>query len=138
MELYLGNNMIDDIKEIINLKELARLIILDISGNNLIREDNYRIYCIFHLRRLRVLDGLSIENSECVEAKETFAGRLTNEILETRLGGYTMGTVKDLDLTGCKLRDFDKMFDRELFPNLRELNISHNFFSSMRGFGFLP
>jgi len=138
MELYLGNNMIDDIKEIINLKELARLIILDISGNNLIREENYRIYCIFHLRRLRVLDGLSIENSECVEAKETFAGRLTNEILESRLGGYTMGTVKDLDLTGCKLRDFDKMFDRELFPNLRELNISHNFFASMRGFGFLP
>jgi hypothetical protein len=34
------------------------------------------------LRRLRVLDGLSIENSECVEAKETFAGRLTQEILE--------------------------------------------------------
>ena len=138
MELYLGNNLIEDIKEIINLKELARLIILDISGNNLIREDNYRIYCIFHLRRLRVLDGLSIENSECVEAKETFAGRLTNEILETRLAGYTMGTIKDLDLTGCKLRDFDKMFDRELFPNLRELNLNHNFFASMRGFGFLP
>lgn len=130
--------MIDDIKEIINLKELARLIILDISGNNLIREENYRIYCIFHLRRLRVLDGLSIENSECVEAKETFAGRLTNEILESRLQGYTVQTVKDLDLTGCKLRDFDKMFDRDIFPALRELNISHNFFASMRGFGFLP
>ena len=138
MELYLGNNLIEDIKEIINLKELARLIILDISGNNLIREDNYRIYCIFHLRRLRVLDGLSIENAECVEAKETFACRLTNEILESRLGGYTMQQVKDLDLTGCKLRDFDKMFDREFFPHLRELNISHNFFASMRGFGFLP
>jgi len=24
-----------------------------------------------------VLDGLSIENPECVEAKETFAGRMT-------------------------------------------------------------
>ena len=59
MELYLGNNMIDEIKEIINLKELQRLIILDISGNNLIKVDNYRIYCIFNLRRLRVLDGLS-------------------------------------------------------------------------------
>lgn len=82
MELYLGNNLIDEIKEIINLKELQRLIILDISGNNLIRAENYRIYCIFNLRRLRVLDGLSVENSECLEAKETFAGRLTPEILE--------------------------------------------------------
>jgi hypothetical protein len=38
MELYLGNNLIDEIKEIMNLKDLQRLIILDISGNNLIRE----------------------------------------------------------------------------------------------------
>jgi Leucine-rich repeat (LRR) protein len=89
MELYLGNNMIDEIKEIINLKELQRLIILDISGNNLIKVENYRIYCIFNLRRLRVLDGLSVENSECIEAKETFAGRLTTEILDQRLGGHT-------------------------------------------------
>lgn len=77
MELYLGNNLVEDIKEVTNLKDLQRLIILDISGNNMIKEENYRIYCIFHLRRLRVLDGLSIENPECVEAKETFAGRMT-------------------------------------------------------------
>jgi Leucine-rich repeat (LRR) protein len=138
MELYLGNNQIDEIKEVINLKELQRLIILDISGNNLIKEENYRIYCIFHLRRLRVLDGLSIENSECVEAKETFAGRLTNEILEGRLGGFTTKNIKELDLTSCKLRDFDKMFDRDQFDHLRELNLSHNFFASLRGFGYLP
>lgn len=111
MELYLGNNQIDEIKEIICLRELQRLIILDISGNNLIKEENYRIYCIFHLRRLRVLDGLSIENPECAEAKETFAGRMTQEILDSKLKGSTMQTVKELDLTGCKLRDFDRMFD---------------------------
>ena len=82
MELYLGNNQIDDIKEIVNLKELLRLIILDISGNNLVREENYRIYCIFQLKRLRVLDGISIENTECVKAKEAFSGRLTKDVLE--------------------------------------------------------
>lgn len=49
-----------------------------------------------------------------------------------------MQTVRELDLTGCKLRDFDKMFDRETCPNLRELNMSHNFMASLRGFGFLP
>jgi Leucine-rich repeat (LRR) protein len=61
MELYLGNNMISDIKEITKLKSLGRLIILDISGNNLNRDSTYRIYCIFHLRKLKVLDGVSIE-----------------------------------------------------------------------------
>ena len=85
-----------------------------------------------------MLDGISIENSECVEAKETFAGRMTQEILDSRLQGYTLSTVKELDLSGCKLRDFDKMFDRDFCPNLRELNLSHNFFASLRGFGYLP
>ena len=63
MELYMGNNMLCDIKEIIKLKDLQRLIILDISGNNfsIHRVKNHRIYCIFHLRKLRVLDGISID-----------------------------------------------------------------------------
>lgn len=111
---------------------------MDIQGNTLIKEDNYRIYCIFHLRRLRVLDGQSIENPECIEAKETFAGRMTQEILDAKLMGNTMQNVKELDLTGCKLRDFDRMFDREFCPNLRELNLSHNFLATLRGFGYLP
>ena len=57
MELYLGNNLISDTKEISKLKALSKLIILDISGNNLSKDSNYRIYCIYHLRRLKVLDG---------------------------------------------------------------------------------
>ena len=87
MELYLGNNLISDVKETIKLKDLQRLIILDISGNLMSSQfgNNYRIYCIFHLRKLRVLDGLSIDNQEHQEAKETFSGRLTEEILNSRL-----------------------------------------------------
>jgi Leucine-rich repeat (LRR) protein len=61
MELYLGNNLINDTREIAKLKNLSRLIILDISGNNLSKDLNYRTYCIFHLKKLKVLDGLSIE-----------------------------------------------------------------------------
>lgn len=70
MELYLGNNLISDVKEIIKLKALGRLIILDISGNNLARDNNYRIYCIFHLKKLKVLDGVSVETTEHSDAKE--------------------------------------------------------------------
>ena len=90
------------------------------------------------MRRLRVLDGLSIENSECVTAKETYSGRMTSEILESRLNGFTFSTVKELDLAGCKLRDFERMFDRDFCPNLRELNLSGNCFNTLKGFGYLP
>jgi len=57
MELYIGNNLIGDPKEIIKLKGIQRLIILDINGNLCARGINYRIYCIFHLKKLIVLDG---------------------------------------------------------------------------------
>ena len=49
-----------------------------------------------------------------------------------------MNSIKELDLSACKLRDFEKMFDREFCPNLRELDLSNNFFASLRGFGYLP
>lgn len=113
MELYLGNNMISDVKETIKLKELQRLIILDISGNImcLSKEQNYRIFCIFHLRKLRVLDGLSIDPTEHLEAKDTFSGRLTEEILHSRLNGRKLQDMRELDLSNCKLRDFEDMFD---------------------------
>lgn len=146
MELYLGNNVISDIKEIVKLKQLARLIILDISGNILSgssstsssRDSNYRIYCIFHLKKLKVLDGVSVETSEHMDAKETFAGRLTDEILESRIGNKRLSDIKELDLSSCRLRDFDNMFDESLYPHLRELNLSHNSFVTLRGFGYLP
>lgn len=140
MELYVGNNLINDVKETTKLKDLQRLIILDISGNLMSSTfgSNYRIYCIFHLRKLRVLDGLSIDNQEHQEAKETFSGRLTEEILTSRLEGRVLKDIRDLNLSSCKLRDFEDMFDQSQCPNLRELNLSNNQMSSLRGFGNLP
>lgn len=73
-----------------------------------------------------------------MDAKETFAGRLTEEILESRLGGRKISDIKELDLSSCRLRDFDNMFDESLYPNLRELNLSHNSLVTLRGFGYLP
>lgn len=64
MELYIGNNLISVMKALYQLKPLPKLIILDISGNPMCRETYYRIYAVFHLKKLKVLDGLSIENSE--------------------------------------------------------------------------
>lgn len=82
MEFYIGNNVLTNTKHIILLKKLPKLIILDISGNEISRERNYIIY---HLKKkLKVLDGISIEQTEISQSNEMFAGRLTDEILESR------------------------------------------------------
>lgn len=64
MELYIGNNCLTDLKSIAQLKSLPKLIILDISGNPLCIDKQYRVYTVFHLKKLKVLDGLSIEHNE--------------------------------------------------------------------------
>lgn len=139
MELYIGNNWFTNLKQVVVLKKLPKLIILDISGNEMWRDEYYRVYIIFHLKkRLKVLDGLSIEQTEIQQANEMFAGRLTDEILEARSSTHYFAELKELDISQCKLRDFDDMFDESKFPNLRELNISNNSMVTLRGFGYLP
>lgn len=67
-----------------------------------------------------------------------FSGRLTDEILSMRLKGKNLGEIKELDLSNCKLRDFNNMFDGVKCPNLQDLNLSFNYMTSLKGFGYMP
>jgi Leucine-rich repeat (LRR) protein len=67
-----------------------------------------------------------------------FAGRLTEEVLESKTSTKFYKDLRELDLSNSKLRDFDDMFDEGKFPHLRELNVSYNFMVTLRGFGYLP
>jgi Leucine-rich repeat (LRR) protein len=138
MELYIGNNKLENLKEVALLKDLPKLIILDISGNALTKEPDSRLHIIFNLKKLKVLDGVGIEQSEQAFAKETFGGRLTKDLLESKLGGLTTQEIKILDLSNSKLRSFDNMFNSETFPSLQELNLTGNYLTSMKSFGQMP
>lgn len=82
------------------LKKLPKLIILDISGNEMCKDEYYRIYVVFHLKKkLKVLDGLSIETAEIQQANEMFAGRLTDEILESRCSNHHFTELRELDIS---------------------------------------
>jgi len=81
MELYLSNNKIENLKEVILLMNQPKLIILDVSANLFCKDPSYRIYTLYHLKRLKVLDGISIDSNEQMMAKDIFTGRLTEEIL---------------------------------------------------------
>ncbi len=138
MEVYLANNSISNPKEIQNFKQLHKLIILDISGNPLSKDPNYRIYTLYNLKKLKVLDGVSVEVAEHQIAKDLFTGRLTEEILLSRLNGLSPESVQELNLTNCKLKDFEDIFNENYFPNLVELNLSINLFATTKMLGYLP
>jgi len=66
------------------------MIILDLSGNLFCKDENYRPFTIFHNKKLKVLDGIPIESAERKNSEEIFEGRLTEEILESKLNGLTL------------------------------------------------
>ena len=84
--LDIGNNKIADIRDVLNLRNLPKLIILDLAGNPLCISPNYRLYVIYRLSRLKVLDGISIDTEEQNASKDQYFGRLNLEFLEERLG----------------------------------------------------
>lgn len=138
MEMYLSNNNLTNCKEIQNLNHLNKLIILDFSGNIMSNDPNYRIYTLYVVKKLKVLDGIAVELSEHQAAKDLFTGRLTEEILLQRLNGLSPNDVRELDLSNCKLKDFEDIFNENYFPNLEELNLSGNYFTGIKMLGFLP
>ena len=79
-----GTNRLDNLKEVNNLRTVPRLIILDLSGNPLCKDKDYRLYSIYHLKKLKVLDGVSIDTQESLKAKETFTGKMSPELLLER------------------------------------------------------
>ncbi|KAJ1494090.1 hypothetical protein T484DRAFT_1766595, partial [Baffinella frigidus] len=133
LELYLGNNKVADLKEALNLKPLPKLIILDLSGNPVCQEPAYRLYSIFHLRKLKVLDGLGVETAEQTAANDTYAGRLTDEFLVEKLGHKFYEHVSELDLSSNKIRDTAACITGEMFPGLRVLNLDNNQISDPSG-----
>lgn len=132
MELYVGNNRIASIKDVRScLQDLPKLIILDLSGNVVAKDAHYRLFTVFHLRKLKVLDGLSISQEEQSLAKSEHSGKMTLEIIEQRVSHEDFNSVVELDLSNMELCEIDNLSGN--FPNMTKLNLERNFLRSLRG-----
>ena len=140
LELYLSHNNISRLQQLMHLKELTKLLILDLSHNRVTATENYRLFVIFNLKKVKVLDGESIHSKEQLEAREMFSGKLTNEALCEKTGiapGSDCGHVKALDLQNLQIRVLD-IVTHTRFPNLRILNLNKNSITDVTLFGPLP
>ncbi|CAM9819087.1 unnamed protein product, partial [Chrysoparadoxa australica] len=136
MELYVGNNECSDLEEIAALQALTRLIILDTSGNPLCSKlpgSEYRLYMLFRLPQLKILDGIGVQIQEISQARFLFGGKLTAEAVGKAAKGAEISEVKALSLSRSKWRDISVMLSLDLSA-LRDLSLDHN---QLSNFGIL-
>ena len=132
MELYMCNNRVMNLKEVQHLKTLPKLIIVDLTGNRLCKHDSYRLYCVYYLRKLKVLDGTGVDINEQHSAREKYSGKLTAEFLAEKIGHKYFEHIRELDLSSCRIREIEHLSGQE-FSNLRELNLDNNMLTSIGG-----
>ncbi|XP_061751183.1 leucine-rich repeat-containing protein 9 isoform X2 [Nerophis ophidion] len=138
LELYVGNNQISVSRDVYYVKGLANLIILDLYGNPLCESlKNYRIYMVFHLPSLKALDGTAVDAAECENAKATFGGRLTPDLVAEKLDHSNYADITNLNLPSCSIRSVD-MSPTDLFFNLQSVNLDHNSLICFSGLIHLP
>ncbi|RLN72722.1 hypothetical protein BBJ28_00008178 [Nothophytophthora sp. Chile5] len=149
MELYLGNNQIENLKEIQHLKALPKLTILDLSGNEITRLADYRLYVVYYLRRVKVLDCVSVSAQDQSNAKQKYSGKLTLEFILDKCGGGGSATpsgsaggnpfdrIFEMDLSSCRIREVGGI-PGAMFVNIHEINLENNQISDISGLETLP
>ncbi|GMH31508.1 hypothetical protein Nepgr_033351 [Nepenthes gracilis] len=85
--LICTNNRLVNLVEIDPLASLPKLQFLSLLDNNITKKPNYRLYVIYKLKALRVLDFKKVKHKERIEAENMFASKEAEE-------NVTKGTVK--------------------------------------------
>ncbi|XP_042669554.1 leucine-rich repeat-containing protein 9 [Centrocercus urophasianus] len=138
IELYISYNCISASQEIHHLKGLTNLIILDMSGNGIVwKQDNYRLFVLFHLPSLNALDGISVEPAEGECAKDLFEGKLTSDMIADRLGHSDFTEMQELNWANCNIRAVE-LVPADQFRSVNSVNLQNNNLTSFSGLIFLP
>ncbi|XP_065864023.1 U2 small nuclear ribonucleoprotein A' isoform X2 [Euphorbia lathyris] len=77
--LVLTNNRLVNLVEIDPLASLPKLQFLSLLDNNITKKPNYRLYVIYKLKSLRVLDFKKVKSKERLEAENLFASKEVEE-----------------------------------------------------------
>ncbi|XP_063003742.1 leucine-rich repeat-containing protein 9 [Elgaria multicarinata webbii] len=138
VELYISNNYVSSNQEIYQLKGLNNLVILDMYGNLIVwKQENYRLFVIFHIPSLKALDGVAVEATEVENAKDLFGGKLNADMVAERLGHSNFSKMQELNWTASMIRMVD-LVPADQFKNITNVNLQNNNLTSFSGLVFLP
>lgn len=135
VELYAANNGIRDSSEILLLRGLCQLALVDLHHNPISAasdQHHYRLNMIFTLKHLRALDGVCVDSAEVCQSKDVLGGRLSLDFIGDKIGSDDYGALTELDLSGCGLKSVD-LAPVDKLHNLCSLNLENNQLTSFSG-----
>ncbi|CAJ0572351.1 unnamed protein product, partial [Mesorhabditis spiculigera] len=80
--LMLTNNNIGELGDLDPLAKCEKLEYISLSGNPITHKDHYRLYVIFRIPTVRVLDFQRVKLKEREEAKKMFKGKKNRKLLQ--------------------------------------------------------
>ncbi|KAL9256914.1 U2 small nuclear ribonucleoprotein A'-like protein [Drosera capensis] len=96
--LILTNNRLTNLTEIDPLASLSKLQFLSLLDNSITKKSNYRLYVIYRLKALRVLDFKKVKKKERLEAENMFASMEAVEMVKTvETKTFTPGEVPSVE-----------------------------------------
>ncbi|XP_024365341.1 uncharacterized protein [Physcomitrium patens] len=137
LELYAQNNQLTKMTEIQFVRDLPKLMVVNFCGNAFCEDRDYRLYTVYSIRKLKVLDSVNVNSQELTEARNKYTGRLQKETVEEIVGHKHYETVQVLDLAEQKIRHCGDVFESPEFQYLRELNLNNNMISSLHPLRYL-
>jgi len=120
------------------MKKNKKLTVLDLSFNEITKLNEFRFFILYYIPLIKTLNKINVEKAELTNAKNYFDGRITSELLDFKLGSDITTDIVEVDLSNCKLKDFENIFSSFSFPKVKKLNISRNMFSNFKIFGNCP
>lgn len=95
--LVLTNNRLVNLAEIDPLASLPKLQFLSLLDNNITKKPNYRLYVIYKLKSLRVLDFKKVKAKERLEAENLFSSKeVEEEVKKESVRTFTPGEVQSV------------------------------------------
>lgn len=92
--MILTNNRLTNLVDIDPLASLSKLQYLSLMDNNITKRQNYRLYVIFKLKKLRLLDYRKVKQKEREEADMLFASKdAQEEVKKEAVKTFTPGEV---------------------------------------------
>ena len=133
LDLSLIANPIQSQREILYLKQNTSLIVLNISGIDILEKNrNIRYFCFFHLPNIRCFNDELVKTNELIQAREMYGGKLALSTISERIGHSNFSNIRELSLVNQNIKSFD-LDPIEALDNLRSLNLENNLLTSLEG-----